>query len=559
VTSDLRRRAEELLAAKEFAAARAAWTTLLEDGDGQGVDGAALEGLGLACRALDDVTASRVAYERAYRWYVDADEHPSAAAVACALADIELSDLGGSAVAAGWLARARHHLRDQPDHPVRVILETLSAYRALAYEKDPESAAVFTRRAADLAERLGDASSVTMSKAFLGLVQVSVGELREGFALLDEATATAVAGELPPLMDLEVYCVLITACERVRDLDRMEQWAERVLALASAERSAGFATFARTRYASLLIGRGRWPEAEVELDRVLTDASGRPMTAAMAMVLRSSLRRQQGRLEEASAELEPCEREPYRRAVRQQVLAARAGIELDRGDPQAAADLVERYLRVVSPADLIERIEALEILVRARLALHQLQAAEEAAAALEGTAASIPTDAVRAAAQVARSLVALAQDSLDQARAGLQVAVTLLDRAGLVHPRLAAEIDLADVHLAAGELPAARRLLEEVRVAADELGAAGLRDEAERRLRGLRPEAPRADGMTARETEILRLVAEGLTNAEIADVLVLSPRTVERHISNIYLKIGATGPSARTRAVAHARNAGLLV
>ncbi len=106
------------------------------------------------------MTASRTAYERAYRWHVDAGDHARAAKVACELADIELSDLGGSAVAAGWLARARHHLRDEPDHPVRVLLEELSAYRALAYEKDPEAAGVFTRRAADLAERHGDAASL---------------------------------------------------------------------------------------------------------------------------------------------------------------------------------------------------------------------------------------------------------------------------------------------------------------------------------------------------------------------------------------------------------------
>jgi ATP/maltotriose-dependent transcriptional regulator MalT len=319
----------------------------------------------------------------------------AAGLVACALADIELSDLGGSAVAAGWLARARHHLGAEPGHPGHVLLEALNAYRALAYEKNPDAAQSFARRSVEHARRAGDAPAEIMGNAFLGFVAVSRGDLARGFGLLDEATTAAWAGELPPLADLDVYCLLISACARVRDLDRADQWAQRVLSLATREDAHAFAAFARTQYASLLIWRGRWGQAETEIDRVLVDAEGRPMTAAMAMVLRSCIRRRQGRLDDADAALVACEREPYRRAVRHLVLAARAALELDRGRAQEAADLAERYLRAVAPSDLIERVEALEILVRARVTLGDLVAADAAARDLESAAAVIPTTTAR--------------------------------------------------------------------------------------------------------------------------------------------------------------------
>lgn len=543
-----------MLAAKDFKAARAAYTVLLEEGG----DGQMLERLALSCRALDDISAACAAYERAYHWYVEAGDHAGAGTVACTLADIELSDLGGSAVAAGWLSRARDHLSHHPEHPSLVTVDAMSAYRALAYEKDPDTARTHAQRAVALAERIGDTTQLIMSRAFLGLVQVTRGELEDGFDLLDGATAAALAGEVPPAADLDVYCLLITACERVRDLDRMEQWAQRVLSMATAAGSAGFATFARTRYAALLICRGRWPEAEAELDQVLWDAGGRPLTAAMALVLRATLRRLQGRLDDALSELSPCEREPYRRAVRHQVLAVRAAIELDRGSPQVAADLAERYLRAVSRHDLIERIEVLEVLVRARLALTEPDAADAAARELEATAEQIPTAAVRGAAVAARALVDLAGGSPTAARAGLEAAVDLLDQAGFAHATLAAQVELATRLLQEGEVAAARMMAESVRSAATELGAHGVVAAADDLLGRLRCRVPASEAMTLRETEVLRLVADGLSNAEIAGRLVLSPRTVERHVSNIYLKIGATGPSARTIAVAHARRTGLL-
>lgn len=552
---DARSEAAALLARQEFPAARAVYERLLARHESAEL----LEGLASTCRPLDDIPGMVVALERAYRLRVDAEEAAEAAHDACLLADVELTELGNAAVASGWLSRARHHFRAVPDDPGQVMLEALSAYRAISYDKDPEAARSFATRAITFAERLGDAADQIMGKAFLGFIDVMLGDLEPGFALLDEATAAAMAGELPPLADLDVYCLLVTACERVRDFDRADQWARRVLAVATGAGSDGFATFARTQHASLLIWRGLWPEAEATLERVLADAAGRPMTAAMAMVLRASLRRRQGRLSEALHELSRAEREPYRRAVRHAVLSARARIELDRGEAQAAADLAERYLHAVSPSDLTERVDALETLVRARIALGEIDVADAAATELDSAAATIELDAVRAAALCTRAQVSRARGNLAEARRQLDDAITLLDSVGLAPDATTARIALAEVLLGLGHAWGARDAAEAARARAAELGAQRDFEVATRLLARIRGDGSGdPSGMTPREVEIVRLIAEGLANAEIAVRLVLSTRTVERHISNIYLKVGATGPAARTVAVAHARRSGLL-
>lgn len=551
---EARRQADELLAASDYLGAR----SILQDLTGLHENPEALASLATACRALGDVRAAIAALERAYRLFADEGRHAEAGGAACALADLELTHAGASAVASGWLARGRHHLSFAPNHPGHVYLEALCAYQAMAYDKEPDRARTFAQAALAHGQRLGDAAAEIMGKAYLGYIDVALGRLDDGFRLLDEATAAAMAGDIPTVDALDAYCVLITACERVRDFDRVDQWARRVLLLSEEVGSDSFAPFGRTAWANALIWRGHWDAADAELNRVLQDPESQPLTAAMAMVLRSSLRRRQGRLDEADEELMRAEREPYRRAVRHLVLAARARLELDRGDAQTAADVAERYLRSVSGTDLIERVEALETLIRARVQLEQTDAADAAAAELGYLAERIPTSGVRGAAAAAQGCVARALQDFDEAASAFNRAVALFEESGLRHDAVDARLGLALVLLDLGDPDGARRAAEVAEAEARDLGATRDAGMAAKLLTGIRGEPAPTSDLTTREVEVLLLAAQGLANADIAERLVLSIRTVERHLSNIYLKIGATGPSARMVAVAHVRRAGLL-
>ncbi len=543
-----------LLAEHRYADARSLFEKLLEDGDDPDV----LAGLALACRGLDDVPAAQRALERAHRLHVEAGNDSAAALTACTLADLQLTHLGASSVASGWLARARNHLRDLPDDATHVPVEGQLAYLALAYDKDPVRAREHAERSLSHAVRLGDTAAEMLGKGYLGLIQVSLGEVGTGMALLDEAAAAASAGELSTTDGLDTYCLLLTACERVRDFTRVEEWAQHVLSVATEVGGDGFATFARTQYATVLLWRGRWAEADAELDRILVHADEQPMTAAMAMVLRASLRRRQGRLDDAFAELSVAEREPFRHSVRHLVLSTRSQLELAAGAHQAAADLAERYLRVVSSDDRIERIDTLDVLARARVELGDLDAAERAASELQDIAGMLGTHGVTGTARVVRGLVQAARGDVDAARASLEEGVELLDEAGLPYELVEARLDLARLLLGSGDVEAARHEAELAREGARVLDAPHLAADADRVLGQLRSDGAPMGEFTGREIDVLRRMAEGQSNAEIAEDLVLSVRTVERHVSNIYLKVGATGPAARTTAVAHARRVGVL-
>lgn len=544
----------KLLAAQRYEEARAALEQVLEQGDDPDV----LVDLATACRVLDDVPAAVAALERAYRLHVGRDEPGRAARDALVLADLAVDHLGSGSVAKGWLARAGQHLETAPECAEHVHVSGLEAYVALAYDKDPARAREHAERSVRTAHRLGDAVAVIMGNAYLGLIEVSLGELGPGMRLLEAGATAASAGELPPSEALDAYCLLITACERVRDVERVREWSARVLSLAERHSSDGFSAFARTRYAHALLQAGEWESADAELDTVLRDGRSRPLTAAMGLVLRSTLRRLQGHLDEAAELLDEAGREPYRRAVRHLVVESRAALELARGDAVAAADLAERYLRMVSPSDVIERVGALETLVRARLAEGDTGRAQGALEELVRAASRVPTPGVRGAALLAEGLVTAA-DRPEVAVERLLDATDLLDGAGLVHDAAAARVALAGALRSAGRADAARREAQQAVAEAERLGAAPLVDAGRRVLAPLRTGARVGpDELTPRETEVLRLAAAGLANAEIAEKLVLSVRTVERHLSNVYLKVGATGPAARALAIAHGQGRGLL-
>jgi DNA-binding CsgD family transcriptional regulator len=300
----------------------------------------------------------------------------------------------------------------------------------------------------------------------------------------------------------------------------------------------------------MLIGRGEWAQAESELAEATERlALSRPLQVMEGIEQLAELRRRQGRFEEAE--------ELFARTEgRSLALLGRAFMAADRNDAEGAADLVERFLRRTPPDNWNGRASALELLVRTRLALRQVAAADEARDELSALVDRIGTDSVRACLLLADGARLAAQGEHEHARRALEDAVDVLLRQQAPFEAARARLGLARCLAALGRPGAARQEALAALESFQRLGAAREAFRAEGVLKELASPGAVADsGLTAREVEVLRLVAAGLGDKEIAERLFLSGHTVHRHISNIRTKLGL--PS-RAAAVAWAARSGVL-
>jgi DNA-binding NarL/FixJ family response regulator len=522
---------------------RAAWEEARENFTaalGEAETPEALLGLGQAARAQLDGPAALEAHERGYRLARVRREDGLAARLALELV-IDAANFRGPAEAGGWLERAGRLLQDVPPGPEHGMYTYLRGRLALSLGHDPAAAREWAGRGIAMARAGGSVDGEMACVALEGLALVADGRVEEGMRRLDEATTAAVAGEIADRQIVEVVCChLIDACQRVRDFDRAGEWCRRVEAIAARQGGAEMFATCRTIYGELLVWRGAWGDAEETLAAVCRDLAAAPGRVGDGLVRLAELRRRQGRLDEATALL--TESGEHRLAP---VVAA--AVAIDRGDPARGAEEAERHLRRVGPDDRFERVGALEILVRAGVAMGAQEPAARAAAELEAIAESVPTTPLRAAALLARGRVA-ASAAPEAARAGLEDAADLFAEAGLRYEAARARAELARVLRALGRHGAADEAEARARA---ELSALGVP------VPGPSPRPRDRDGLTPREREVLRLLAGGRSNEAIAAELVLSVRTVESHVASVYGKIGVAGRTARAAPTAYALSHGL--
>jgi DNA-binding NarL/FixJ family response regulator len=519
----------------------------------------ALEGLGIAAWWLDLADVVFDARERAYRLYLERDDRAAAARVAVWLAWDCYAFRGENAVANGWLQRARRLLDGQPACSERAWLEIREGALCLLEEGDPERAHALAAAGIRVAREVGNIDLEMVGRAVQGLALVASGAVAEGMRGLDEVNAAVVAGELKDQVAIGLSCCyMIAACERVRDYDRAMQWCTRLKAFCAKWGLRPLFAVCRTQYASICLWRGTWLEAEEELRAASQElAASRPAMAGEALVRLAELRRRQGRLVEAAALFDQAG--PHGMA-----LLGRAELAFDRGDLRAAAEQAERYLRHVPTQNRTDRASALELLVRALTGLCEWDRAKTALAELSGIAMLVATIPLRATASFAKGYVALGEGKPDAARQHLEDAVDLFLQSGAPFEVARARIELAS---ALGALDRIDAATEEARRASDilsELKAELEMARARTVLQSLaatpsggqrQQNATRGSGLTKREIEVLRLVAEGLNNQAIAERLFVSDHTVHRHLANILSKLSV---STRAAAVAQAARRGLL-
>jgi DNA-binding CsgD family transcriptional regulator/uncharacterized protein HemY len=523
----------------------------------------ALEGLGLAASWLADVEASDNARERAYRAFRERGDRLDAARVAMSIAMTHIGFLGAPAVARGWLRRAKGLVEDLDPTPIHGWIALGEGFLAAIYDKDAAKGRELSEEAARLGRSLGDVHLEMMATGQAGLCLVLAGDVKEGMPLLDEAVAAAIGGELTDRAVItNTCCYMITACQRVRDYDHAAQWARKAMDYCRDWTDRTTFSYCRTEIANTLIWQGQWEEAERELRSTLSELGGsQPSIGAMASARLADLRRRQGRFDDARALLDEIGSEPLRGAFGPDILLSRAILALDRGDYDSASDLAERYLRRVPREIPPERLDAVAAFALARLRRGDAAGADDALAELEEVAEALGTEAVRATAGFIVGIAAIAAGDPEAARRSLEDAVDLFERSRGVQESGRARLELARVLAQLDRRDAAEQEAKVALTALSQLGAAADAAVAQDTLKRLGSTAgPRTEGgavLTEREVEILREIAKGLSNQEIAQSLFLSVRTVERHISNIYAKVGAHGKAARAAATAYAHTHGL--
>ncbi len=514
----------EALAAADWERARA----FFEQAAALGQSAEVLDGLGEALQFAGQHERAIEVKERAFAEYERRGLQAEAAELARWLAFLHVSVHGNAAAANGWTARAESVLEGAEESAAHgwLILDR-APWTSDASEREQSATAAIA-----IARRYGDRDLEFDALALLGEAYVASGRVAEGMRLVDQAMAAVQSGEVVGVGAAgEIYCRLLSACERATDVRRAEQWLE------AATRFEAWGDFVpptcRTHYGGILIALGRWEEAERELlTAIRTFETGYWASQLFALLRLADLRVRQGRFEEAERLLQD---------VGWHVSARRslARIALARGDLALAGDLGRLCLESTPPSDP-DCASVLAFLVEVRVASGDLAAAEEALDQLAVLAIEREDDRTRAVARLAGGTVRAARGD-QHAWNDFQAALELFSGLGLVLEAAQARVALARAlgsHAAAAAVLEARNALQTF----ERLGAIRDADAAAALLRVLGEPArafPKGRGpLTKREYEVLSLLAEGCSNAEIAQRLYISRRTAEHHVARILSKLG---------------------
>jgi DNA-binding CsgD family transcriptional regulator len=463
--------------------------------------------------------------------------HKRRAAVAAAAAGrIYFEGYNNLAAARGWFARGRTMLADEGDCVERGWVELGLVGCSVP---DVSALAEAAAGAVKLARTFDDLDLECKALADHGLALVSMGRIEQGMELIDEAMAIVSTGEVHVFAAGQVGCCTLTACERSGDLARAESWL-RVLEQAGVgrpdEESRTLFTHCQGAYGSLLCRVGRWTAAETALTMSLTAGrSGFYLQRVMARSALADLRIRQGRYKEADQLLAYC-------GDRWDAIPVRAKLHYTRGEFEHAVSLIKQALRQIGD-DRVRAVPLLALLVDAEIGRGDVEAAEASAQRASTLAVpSMPTLVAEAALARARARAA-ANDkngAIADFQAGLEAIGQMearLVRAAL-HLGLARVLADVDPTAAVPEARSALALYEQLGAPEAEMCVTVLKRLGIAASYNPVPVTNPLADLSPREREVIRLVAHGMSNPEIAAKLFISPKTVEHHVSNILSKLG---------------------
>jgi DNA-binding NarL/FixJ family response regulator len=520
----------------------------LGDDTDQDLTGHDLATLADALFWLDRPAESATCWARAYEAHVRAGDDASAC-MAAWRAFYEHFLVGEHAVANGWLERLRRFARTHPATTEAGFVAVAESDRSLAMG-DREAALATADRALHLGRQGGDDSRDLLAIALLvrGRVLIDVGRIDEGRTHLDEAMLLVVGGHLSTLITGWVYCGVLDMCRELADLRRAVEWTDAAMRWCTQlQEGALYPGLCRVHRVELACLRGDWANAEADAERASALLmSHDPRHAGEALYLVGEVLRLRGDLERAAA--------AYERAHRVGGRSPQPGLALVRlaeGDPAGAVTALRSALES-APSSPVVQARLLAALTDALLAAADLEVARDASDALRRLTSERDSPWLDAMADFADGTTLLALGQPGGALVVLRQARATFAELGLRLDAARAQAAVADAAWQLGDADGARLEHEAANEAFEQLGAP-------MHVRTTAPPHPAAESrhhhLTRREVEVLRLVARGDTNREVAAHLHISEHTVARHVSNIRTRLGVR---TRAAAVAVAAEEGLI-
>lgn len=458
-----------------------------------------------------------------------------------------LLDRGDHAQAGGWLARAQRLLDEGGlDCVEQGYLQVPVAQRQLG-TGDAAGARDTFRQAAQIGRRFADPDLVALARHGEGRALIRLGDTPTGIVLLDEVMVAVTGLEVSPIVVGTVYCSVISACHEIFDLRRAHEWTAALSRWCESQPDlVPFRGQCLARRAEIMLLRGDWRDALDEAKRACERLSEPPDQPGLGSALyqRAELHRLRGefsKADEAYRHANRCGRSPEPGLAR--LRSAQGRLDVAAASIRRALDEA-RERRTRSPL--------LWAYVDIMLATSDVAAARAAAEELAAIAADVDAPYLHAVSAQATGAVLLAGGDAEGALKPLRRAWAGWHALGDPYDAACVRVLIAQACAALGDRDTAELELDSARQAFQQLGAAP--DLARLEEHGAPP--PSLPGkLTGREVEVLRLVATGRTNRAIAAELRISEKTVARHLSNIFTKLGL---SSRAAATAYAYEHGLL-
>ena len=458
-----------------------------------------------------------------------------------------LLNSGEIARGGGWVDRAQRLLDDRMlDCVEQGYLRYAAALRDV-FSGDAEAAYRGFQQAAGIGERYLDAELTTLARIGEGRCLIYMGEIGAGLALLDEAMVAVGEAEISVIAIGDAYCTVIEGCREVFDIHRAREWTAALSRWCDTQPDLVlYSGQCLIHRAEILHLQGAWPDANDEIQRACARLSEPPGQLALgaANYLRGELHRLRGEFADAA--------DAYRTANEfgRDPQPGLALLRLAQGRQDVAESAIRRTLQEADDPSTRARVLGayVEILAAAGAASDAATAARE----LSDLAEKFDQPYLHALAAQTRGIVELLQDDPGAALVSLRSACTRWREIEAPHDEARTRVRIGLACRALGDRDGAEFELRAAGTAFARLGATpdlkwatSLSGEARRGM---------DDALTPRQVEVLRLIAKGQSNREVAQHLVISEKTVASHISHIFTKLGV---SNRTAAAAYAFEHGL--